>query len=212
MNIGKASKLSELTIKTVRYYANIDLVKPKQSSLTGYREYSEEDVLKLKFIGKARKFNFSINECRELLSLYENQNRPSKEVKKLMNIGKASKLSDLTVKTVRYYANIELVKPKQSNFTGYREYSEEDVLKLKFVGKARKFNFSIEECRELLSLYENENRSSKEVKKITLEKICEIDKKLKELKDLRNELSYLANNCHGDDRPNCPILDAFSQK
>ena len=118
-----------------------------------------------------------------------------------MNIGKASKLSDLTVKTVRYYANIELVKPKQSNFTGYREYSEEDVLKLKFVGKARKFNFSIEECRELLSLYENENRSSKEVKKITLEKICEI-----------NELSYLANNCHGDDRPNCPILDAFSQK
>ena len=87
-----------------------------------------------------------------------------------MNIGKASKLSDLTVKTVRYYANIELVKPKQSNFTGYREYSEEDVLKLKFVGKARKFNFSIEECRELLSLYENENRSSKEVKKITAEK------------------------------------------
>ena len=133
------------------------------------------------------------------------------KVKKLMNIGKASKLSDLTVKTVRYYANIELVKPKQSNFTGYREYSEEDVLKLKFVGKARKFNFSIEECRELLSLYENENRSSKEVKKITLEKICEIDKKLKELKDLRNELSYLANNCHGDDRPNCPILEALSK-
>ncbi len=131
---------------------------------------------------------------------------------KNMNIGKASKLSDLTVKTVRYYANIELVKPKQSKLTGYREYSEEDILKLKFVGKARKFNFSIEECRELLSLYENDNRSSKEVKKITLEKICEINKKLKELKDLRNELSYLANNCHGDDRPNCPILDAFSQK
>ena len=115
-----------------------------------------------------------------------------------MNIGKASKLSDLTVKTVRYYANIELVKPKQSNFTGYREYSEEDVLKLKFVGKARKFNFSIEECRELLSLYENENRSSKEVKKITLEKICEIDKKLKELKDLRNELKAAVTNSAAD--------------
>ena len=129
-----------------------------------------------------------------------------------MNISKASKLSDLTVKTVRYYANIELVKPRQSSLTGYRDFSDDYVLKLKFIGKARKFNFSIDECRELLSLYENENRPSKEVKKITLEKVSEIDKKLRELKDLRNELSYLANNCHGDDRPNCPILDAFSQK
>ena len=129
-----------------------------------------------------------------------------------MNIGKASKLSELTVKTVRYYANIDLVKPNQSSLTGYREYSEEDVLKLKFIGKARKFNFSINECRELLSLYENQNRPSKEVKKITLEKVSEIDKKLNELKDLRDELNYLANNCNGDDRPNCPILEAFSKK
>ena len=96
--------------------------------------------------------------------------------------------------------------------TGYREYSEEDVLKLKFIGKARKFNFSINECRELLSLYENQNRPSKEVKKITLEKVSEIDKKLNELKNLRDELNYLANNCNGDDRPNCPILEAFSKK
>ena len=129
-----------------------------------------------------------------------------------MNIGKASKLSELTVKTVRYYANIDLVKPNQSSLTGYREYSEEDVLKLKFIGKARKFNFSINECRELLSLYENQNRPSKEVKKITLEKVSEIDKKLNELKNLRDELNYLANNCNGDDRPNCPILGAFSKK
>ena len=129
-----------------------------------------------------------------------------------MNIGKASKLSELTVKTVRYYANIDLVKPKQSSLTGYREYSEEDVLKLKFIGKARNFNFSINECRELLSLYENQNRPSKEVKKITLEKVSEIDKKLNELKNLRDELNYLANNCNGDDRPNCPILEAFSKK
>ena len=129
-----------------------------------------------------------------------------------MNIGKASKLSELTVKTVRYYANIDLVKPNQSSLTGYREYSEEDVLKLKFIGKARKFNFSINECRELLSLYENQNRPSKEVKKITLEKVSEIDKKLNELKNLRDELNYLANNCNGYDRPDCPILEAFSKK
>ena len=129
-----------------------------------------------------------------------------------MNIGKASKLSDLTVKATRYYANIDLVKPRQDSQTGYRNYTEKDVLKLKFIGKARSFNFSIDECRELLSLYENENRSSKVVKKITLEKISEIDQKLNDLKALRKELSHLAKNCHGDDRPNCPILEALSKK
>ena len=126
-----------------------------------------------------------------------------------MNIGKASKLSDLTVKTVRYYSNIELVKPKQSHLTGYREYSEEDILKLKFVGKARNFNFSIGECRELLSLYENQSRSSKDVKKLTLEKISQIDEKLNQLQNLKDELTYLADNCQGDDKPNCPILEAL---
>ena len=128
-----------------------------------------------------------------------------------MNIGKASKLSELTVKAVRYYHNIGLVKPHQNMFSGYREYNEEDVLKLKFVGKAQKFNFSIDECRELLSLYENKSRPSKDVKK-SLEKISQIDEKLKQLQNLKNELSYLADNCHGDDRPNCPILDALSDE
>ena len=129
-----------------------------------------------------------------------------------MKIGKASKLSNLTVKAVRYYDNIGLVKPDQNIFSGYREYNDEDVLKLKFVGKARKFNFSIDECRELLSLYENKSRPSKDVKKLTLEKISQIDEKLKQLQNLKDELSYLADNCHGDDRPNCPILDALSKK
>ena len=128
-----------------------------------------------------------------------------------MNIGKAAKLSDLTIKAVRYYANISLVKPQQNIMTGYRDYTDEDVAKLKFIGKARKFGFSINECKELLSLYEDKNRTSKEVKKITLEKISGIDDKLKDLNDLRKELSFLASNCHGDDRPNCPILDELSK-
>ena len=129
-----------------------------------------------------------------------------------MNIGKASKLSHLTVKAVRYYDNIGLVKPHQNISSGYREYNEEDVLKLKFVGKARKFNFSIDECRELLSLYENKSRPSKDVKKLTLEKISQIDDKLKQLQNLKDELTYLVDNCQGDERPNCPILDALSKK
>jgi MerR family copper efflux transcriptional regulator len=129
-----------------------------------------------------------------------------------MNIGKAAKLSNLTVKAVRYYANIGLVKPQQNISTGYRDYTEDEVSKLKFIGKARKFDFSIDECRELLSLYEDKNRTSKEVKKMTLEKISQIDSKLRDLNGLKKELSFLANNCHGDDRPNCPILEELSKK
>lgn len=129
-----------------------------------------------------------------------------------MNIGKAAKLSNLTIKAVRYYANIGLVKPQQNITTSYRDYTDDEVAKLKFIGKARKFDFSIDECRELLSLYEDQNRTSKEVKKITLEKISQIDSKLRDLNGLKKELSFLANNCQGDDRPNCPILEELSKK
>ena len=128
-----------------------------------------------------------------------------------MNIGKAAKLSNLTIKAVRYYDNIGLVKPQQNSVSGYRDYSNEEIAKLKFIGKARKFDFSINECRELLSLYEDKNRTSKEVKRITLEKISQLDSKLRDLNYLKNELSFLATNCHGDDKPNCPILDELSK-
>ena len=128
-----------------------------------------------------------------------------------LNIGKAAKLSNLTVKTVRYYADIGLVSPVKNNKTGYRNFSEDDVARLQFVSKARKFNFTIQECEELLSLYSDKDRSSREVKSLTLEKISEIDAKLFELKELRQQLSFLANNCQGNDRPDCPILDALSE-
>ena len=129
----------------------------------------------------------------------------------ILNIGKAAKLSNLTVKTVRYYADIGLVNPVKNNNTGYRDFSEDDVARLQFVSKARKFNFSIQECEELLSLYSDKNRSSREVKALTLEKISEINVKLLELKDLKKQLSFLADNCKGNDRPDCPILDALSE-
>ena len=128
----------------------------------------------------------------------------------ILNIGKAAKLSNLTVKTVRYYADIGLVSPVKNNKTGYRDFSEDDVARLQFVSKARKFNFTIQECEELLSLYSDKDRSRREVKSLTLEKISEIDAKLFELKELRQQLSFLANNCQGNDRPDCPILDALS--
>ena len=128
-----------------------------------------------------------------------------------MNISQAAKLSGLSVKTVRYYADIKMVEPARNIQSGYRNYSNDDVAKLNFIGKARRFNFSIEECRELLSLYQDKNRSSKEVKKLTLAKIAHIDEKLQEFHSLRDELSHLVNCCNGDDRPSCPILDELSK-
>ena len=128
-----------------------------------------------------------------------------------MNIGITAQLSGLTVKTVRYYSDIGIIKPKVAVDTGYRDFSDTDLAKLQFVAKARKFNFSLDDCRELLALYENTERSSKEVKALTLEKIAEIDAKLSELAMLREQLSRLASSCHGDDRPNCPIIDELSK-
>lgn len=129
-----------------------------------------------------------------------------------MNIGNASKLSGLTVKTVRYYSDIGILNPQINTNTGYRDFSESDLAKLQFIAKARKFDFSLDDCRELLSLYENTERSSKEVKALTLEKIAEIDTKLTELNMLKDQLSTLASTCQGDGRPDCPILDALSDR
>ena len=96
-----------------------------------------------------------------------------------MNISQAAKLSGLSVKTVRYYADIKMVEPARNIQSGYRSYSNDDVAKLNFIGKARRFNFSIEECRELLSLYQDKNRSSKEVKKLTQPKLLLLMKSLR---------------------------------
>ena len=129
-----------------------------------------------------------------------------------MNIAKASRLSGLTEKTGRYYSDIGIINPQINTNTGYRDFSESDLAKLRFIAKARKFDFSLDDCRELLSLYENTQRSSKEVKALTLEKIAEIDTKLSELAILREQLNRLASSCKGDDKPNCTIIDALAEK
>ncbi|XDZ66473.1 Cu(I)-responsive transcriptional regulator [Alphaproteobacteria bacterium LSUCC0684] len=128
-----------------------------------------------------------------------------------MNISEAAHRSGLTVKTVRYYANIGMIVPARHKATGYRAYADSDIAKLQLVGTARKFDFSVEECRELLALYEDKNRPSREVKQMTLNKIAEIDQKLSELASLKAQLSHLASSCDGDNRSHCPILNAFSK-
>lgn len=123
-----------------------------------------------------------------------------------MNIGQASERSGLPVKTIRYYEEIGLVRPARSE-NGYREFLDTDLQRLKFLQRSRSLGFSIEECRELLSLYEDHNRASADVKEITRAKITEIDRKIAELQSLKRVLSDLAGACHGDNRPDCPIID-----
>lgn len=123
-----------------------------------------------------------------------------------MNIGTASEQSQLPVKTIRYYEDIGLVRPLRSD-NGYRDFSETDLQRLKFLQRSRSLGFSIEECRELLSLYEDGDRASADVKAITQSKILEVDRKIAELQSLKKVLTTLSDACHGDDRPTCPIID-----
>jgi len=127
-----------------------------------------------------------------------------------MNVGEAAERAGLPVKTVRYYADINLVEPLGRSDAGYRIYGEGEVSKLTFIRRARAFDFSVSDCRELLGLYQDKSRSSRDVKAIALKRLAQIDDKLAELHKLRDELARVANECHGDNRPDCPILDSFS--
>ena len=129
-----------------------------------------------------------------------------------MNIGAAAKAAELPVKTVRYYADIGLVTPSGRSETGYRQYMPSELSKLIFARRARAFGFSIDETRELLSLYEDRNRSSADVKAIAQGKLTEITGKMAELQALHDELAHLVQACRGDDRPDCPIIRGFAEK
>ncbi|MEN8892723.1 Cu(I)-responsive transcriptional regulator [Planktotalea arctica] len=124
-----------------------------------------------------------------------------------MNISEAAKSSGLPVKTVRYYADIGLVEPSSRSDAGYRIYNDAAVRRLSFIRRARTFDFSVAECRELLDLYQNQDRTSAEVKKIASKRLEEIEIKQKELQALHDDLSHLVKACRGDERPDCPIID-----
>lgn len=128
-----------------------------------------------------------------------------------MNIGAAAEKANLPVKTIRYYEDIQLIAPSRAE-NGYRDYSEQDVHRLRFLQRARSLGFTIKECRLLLSLYEDEGRASADVKAIAMDKIGEIDRKIEALQSLRSTLQSLAKHCHGDNRPDCPIIDDLSGK
>ena len=124
-----------------------------------------------------------------------------------MNISAASQAAGLPVKTVRYYADIGLVEAPSRSETGYRIYDDAAIRKLTFIRRSREFGFSIDECRELLSLYQDQDRSSAEVKRIASKRLEEIEEKQRELQSLHDELAHLVTSCRGDHRPDCPIID-----
>lgn len=126
-----------------------------------------------------------------------------------MNIGDAAERSGLPAKTIRYYEEIGLLKPDRSG-NGYRDYSTADVHRLKFLQRSRSLGFSVEECRQLLSLYGDSHRESADVKAIAKVKLGEIDRKIAELVSLRETLRHLVDHCHGDKRPDCPIIDGLA--
>ena len=126
-----------------------------------------------------------------------------------MNISAASRAARLPVKTVRYYADIGLVPAVARSDSGYRIYDDESVRRLVFVRRAREFGFSVDECRELLDLSENQYRSSSDVKRIAERRLEEIERKQRELQSLRDDLAHLVDACRGDDRPDCPIIDTL---
>ncbi len=123
-----------------------------------------------------------------------------------MNIGLAAEQTNLPSKTIRYYEEIDLVMPARRE-NGYRQYSQNDLQRLRFLQRARGLGFTIEECRSLLSLYDDKSRSSAEVRSLAKNRLQEIRLKIKELRSLEQSLGHLIEACHGDQHPDCPIID-----
>ena len=128
-----------------------------------------------------------------------------------MNIGDVSARAGLPPKTIRYYEDIGLVVPHRAA-NGYRSFREQDLHKLTFLARARALGFTIEDCRTLLALYEDESRASADVKRVAQDHLTQIERKIADLGAMRSTLTHLISACAGDDRPNCPILDGLGDR
>lgn len=123
-----------------------------------------------------------------------------------MNVSAAARRSGLPAKTIRYYEEVGLLTPDRAA-NGYRTYSGADVHRLAFLKRARGLGFSLDDCRQLMALYDDGSRSSHDVREIAVAHVAAIEEKIQELESMRRTLGRLVTACHGDDRPDCPILD-----
>ena len=123
-----------------------------------------------------------------------------------MNIGKAAAASGVSAKMIRYYESIGLVAAARRTDVGYRAYTGEDVHVLRFIRRARDLGFAVADISELLALWRDQGRASADVKGIALAHVAALERKIAELQGMADTLRTLAAHCHGDARPDCPIL------
>jgi MerR family transcriptional regulator, copper efflux regulator len=123
-----------------------------------------------------------------------------------VNIGQASSASGISLRMIRHYEKIGLTPPAARRDSGYRDYDQRDLHTLRFIGRARDLGFGIDEIRQLLALWHDRTRASSDVKTVALARALELKRKEKELRAMRKTLEHLAACCHGDGRPDCPII------
>ena len=127
-----------------------------------------------------------------------------------MNIGEAAEATGVTAKMIRHYEQIGLIPEAGRTGSGYRVYGPKDLSTLSFIRRARDLGFSIAQIRDLLTLWQDRARASADVKRIASEHIDEMKAKMRLLEEMVHTLEHLSAHCHGDDRPDCPILDQLA--
>lgn len=127
-----------------------------------------------------------------------------------MNIGQAAAEGGVSAKMIRHYETIGLLTPAKRTASGYRTYSEKDIHTLRFIKQARNLGFSIELIKDLLSLWQNQRRTSRRVKELAQNHLRDVNERILELQEIKSALENLVRHCHGDDRPDCPILDRLA--
>jgi Cu(I)-responsive transcriptional regulator len=126
-----------------------------------------------------------------------------------MNIGEAARASGVSAKMIRHYERIGLAPPPARSEADYRVYGEREVHLLRFIRHSRDLGFSLTQIRALLGLWQDRDRSSRQVRELALDHLAEVDAKLAELQAIKSTLQQLVHSCHGDGRPDCPILDTL---
>jgi MerR family transcriptional regulator, copper efflux regulator len=127
-----------------------------------------------------------------------------------LNIGQAATAAGVSAKMIRHYEGIGLIPKARRTYSGYRTYTDNEIHVLRFIRHARSLGFSIREIGELVSLWQDRRRASSRVKKLATEHLRELDQKIAQMQAMKATLERLASHCHGDDRPECPILDELA--
>ena len=127
-----------------------------------------------------------------------------------MNIGAVAKVTGVPAKTIRYYEDVGLIPAADRAANGYRHYGKDDVEVLRFIQRSRKLGFSVKDVGDLLALWRDKDRVSADVKAVALRHVAEVEERIRELESIRATLLDLTHRCHGDDRPDCPILEGLA--